>query len=326
MMKRREFITLLGGATVWPLSARAQPAGRVPVIGYLGVGPPAALASRVRALRLGLRDLGYTEGKNIAIEFRWTDDVDQLPRLAAEFVRAHADVIFAPSSTQVEAARGATGTIPIVFANHADPVGTGDVASLAHPGGNVTGMSMVMTDLVAKELEILTQAMPQASRIGVLWNPTTPSNQLALKAIETGGEKLKIQLVEATARTPDDFDRAFATLTQQGAAAMLVVGSPLFGTQRTLLAGLEVKHRLPAMVATREEVEAGALMSYGADIEDLYRRAALYIDKILRGARPADLPVEQASKYQLVINLKTAKALDVTVPPTMLALADEVIE
>jgi putative ABC transport system substrate-binding protein len=325
-MRRRDFITLLGGAAAaCPLAARAQQP-KLPVVGYLDVGPPAASASRVHALLQGLRDLGYTEGKNIAIEYRWANDVDHLPRFAEELVRAHSDVIFAPASTQVEAARGATGTIPIVFANHADPVGTGDVASLAHPGGNVTGMSMLLTELVAKELEILTEAIPQATRIGVLWNPTTPSHQLALKAIATGGEKLKVELVAAAAPTPDDFDRAFATLVQQGATAMLVVGSPLFNSQRMSLAQFEVKHHLPTMVATRDEVEAGALMSYGADIEDLYRRAALYIDKILKGAKPADLPVEQASKYQLVINLKTAKSLDLTVPPTMLTLADEVIE
>jgi putative ABC transport system substrate-binding protein len=323
---RRAFITLLGGAAAWPLAARAQQSGKLPTIGFLALAPASAYARRVEALREGLRDLGYTEGKNIVIEFRWADSVDQLPAFAAELVRMNVDVIFANSSTLVEPARRATKTIPIVFSNHADPVGTGHVASLPRPGGNITGLSMLLTDLVAKELEILTQAIPHATRIGVLWNPTTPSHQLALPAVETAGGKLGIRLVVVPARTADDFEGAFSTMSQAGVAGLLVVASPLFTIQRALLAELALKHRLPQMVGTREEAEAGAFMSYGADLDDLYRRAALYIDKILKGAKPADLPVEQASKYQLVINLKTAKALGLTVPDKLLARADEVIE
>jgi putative ABC transport system substrate-binding protein len=327
-MRRREFITLLGGAATWPLAAQAQQpaAGKLSTIGFLGLGQASAYARRLEALREGLRDLGYTEGENIVIEFRWADSVDQLPALAAELVRMHVDVIFANSSTLVEPARRATKTIPIVFSNHADPVGTGHVASLPRPGGNITGLSMLLTDLVAKELEILAQAIPHATRIGVLWNPTTPSHQLALPAVETAGEKLGVRLVVVPARTTDDFEGAFSTMSQAGVAGLLVVASPLFTIQRAPLAELALKHRLPEMVRTKEEVEAGGFMSYGADLADLYRRAALYIDKILKGAKPADLPVEQASKYQLVINLKAAKAFGLDIPPMLLARADEVIE
>jgi putative tryptophan/tyrosine transport system substrate-binding protein len=273
-----------------------------------------------------LRDLGHVEGKNIIIEFRWADRVDQLPELAAELVRMKVDVIFANSSTLVEPARQATQTIPIVFSNHADPVGIGHVASLPRPGGNITGLSMLLTDLVAKELEILSEALPQAKQIGVLWNPTTPSHTPAVRAVEDAAKKLGIRLVLVPGRVARDFDVAFGTMVQEGAAGFLVVPSPLSTSYRTKLAELALKNRLPAMYGHKDYVEAGGLMSYGADIVDLNRRAAVYIDKILKGTKPADLPVEQASKYQLAINLKTAKALGLTIPPMLLARADEVIE
>jgi putative tryptophan/tyrosine transport system substrate-binding protein len=327
-LRRRQFVTLLGGAAVtWPLAARAQQPAKVPKIGYLGFGPASAYATRVEALRVGLRDLGWVEGRNIVIEFRWAEGVDQLPALAAELVRMNVDVIFASSSTLVEPARQATQTIPIVFSNHADPVGIGHVASLARPGGNVTGLSMLLTDLAVKELEILTEAVPQAKRIGVLWNPTTPSHVPAVRAVEDAGEKLRVNLVLVPVRAAEDFDTAFATMVREGVGDFLVVPSPLFTSYRAALADLALKHRLPGMFGHRDLiVDVGALMSYGADIDDLNRRASVYIDKILRGAKPSDLPVEQASKYQLVINLKTAKALGLEVPPTLLARADEVIE
>ena len=326
-MKRRGFITLLGGAAAaWPLAARAQQGERVRRIGYLGFGPASAWSTRVEALRAGLRDLGWVEGKNIVIEFRWADRVDELPALAAELVRQPVDVIFANASTQVEAARQATQTIPIVFSNHADPVGIGHVASLARPGGNVTGLSMLLTDLAVKELEILTEAVPQAKLIGVVWNPTTPSHAPALRAIEDASEKLRVRLLLLPVPSANDFDGAFAAMVQEHADAFLVVPSPLSTSYRSALAELALKHRLPAMYGHRDYVEAGGLMSYGADIDDLNWRTALYIDKILKGAKPADLPVEQASKYQLAINLKIAKALGLEIQPTLLALADEVIE
>jgi putative ABC transport system substrate-binding protein len=325
-MKRREFITLVGGAVAtWPLALRAQHSA-MPVIGFLGPAPAAAYLPRMEALRAGLRDLGYVEGKNIVIEFRWADRADQLPEMAAELVRMKVDIILVSSSTYVEPVRQATKTIPIVFAIHADPVGVGHVASLARPGGNITGLSTLLTDLVAKELEIFKEAVPQTTRIGILWNPSTPSHGPAVQAVEAVGEKLGVQLLLAPARTVEEFDGAFSTMTREGLGGFLVIASPLSFSQRVPLAELALKHRLPGMFGSRENVEAGGLMSYGADYNDLHRRAALYIDKILKGAKPADLPVEQASKYELVINLKTAKALGLEIPPTLLGRADEVIE
>lgn len=326
-MRRRDFIGFLGSAVMgWSLAARAQQSAHIPRIGVLGLGPASGFAAAIASLRQGLHDLGYIDGKNIVIEFRWADSVDQLPTLAAEFVRENVDIIFANSSTMVEPARQATKTIPIVFAVHADPVGMGHVASLAHPGGNITGLTMLLTDIAAKELDLLTQAAPQARRIGVLFNPTTPSHHLAVEAVESTGEKLKVDLVAVPASTADDFAGALSRISDKGAAALLVVASPVFAAGRVRLAELALKHRLPAMFSTRADAEAGGLMSYGADLNDLYRRSAVYIDKILKGAKPGDLPVEQATKYQFVINLKTAKALGVAIPPNVLALADEVIE
>jgi putative tryptophan/tyrosine transport system substrate-binding protein len=326
-LRRREFITLLGGAAAsWPLAARAQQAGKVARIGSLRHGPAAANADRIEAMRAGLRQLGYVEGKNIVIEFRWAETVDQLPELATELVRMNVDVIFAPSSTEVEAARQAARTIPIVFAVHADPVGIGHVASLPRPGGNITGLTMLMTDLAAKELEILKEAVPQATRIGVLWNPTTPSHPPAVQAVKDAGEKLGVELRMAPARTAEDFDGALASMAAERVGAVLVLGAPLILSHRARLAELALKYRLPSMFGIREPVEAGGLMSCAADLNDLTQRAAVYIDKILKGAKPADLPVEQASKYELFINLKTAKAIGLTMPEAFLLRADKVIE
>ena len=317
-MRRREFFTLIGGAATWPLAAGAQQRAKPPRIGFLGLAFERTAGEWLRA---GLRDLGYIEGTNIIIEWQWAQNVDELPALAAELVRMHVDVIFAPSSTFVEAARQATTTIPIVFAVHADPVGLGHVAGLARPGGNVTGTSMLLTELAAKGLEMMAEALPQTRRIGVLWNPTTPSHSRALPAVENAGEKLALELRMVPARGLEDFDSAFATMAQERVGAFLAVGSPVVVGQRVPLAALALRYRLPGMF-----VVAGGLMSYGADPSDLYRRAAAYVDKILKGAKPADLPVEQASKYELVINLKTAKALGLDLPATLLARADEVIE
>jgi len=323
-IERRKLLATLGGAAAtWPFAAQAQQRAKLPRIGFLGLVPEFIPGD---GLRSGLRDLGYVEGSSIVIEWRWAKKVEELPALAAELVSMPVDVIFAPSSTFVEAARQATTTIPIVFAVHADPVGLGHVAGLARPGGNITGMSMLLTELVAKGLEMMTEALPQAHRIGVLWNPTTPSHSRALQAVETAGEKLGLTLRMVPARRLEDFDGAFATMTQESVSGFLVVASPLFLGQRESLAALALKHHLPGMFPFKEHVIAGGLMSYGADPSDLYRRAAGYVDKILKGAKPADLPVEQASKYELVINLKTAKALGLELPPTLLARADEVIE
>jgi putative ABC transport system substrate-binding protein len=252
---------------------------------------------------------------------------DQLPELAAELVRMNVDIIFAPASTFVEPARQATKTIPIVFATHADPLGTGHVATLARPGGNITGLSILMTELSVKSLEILKEALPQITRIGVLWNPITPSHIPALKSAEAGAEKLGVELRMVPAGSVEDFDGAYATMTQAHVGGFLVLGGPLsYAENGVRLAELALKHRLPGIFSLKENVEAGGLMSYSADMLDLYRRSAVYIDKILKGAKPADLPVEQASKYQLVINFKTANALGIEIPATLLARADEVIE
>jgi putative tryptophan/tyrosine transport system substrate-binding protein len=326
-MRRREFIAFVGStAAAWPLAARAQQSGKVFRIGFLGFGPPAAQSSRVKALRAGLRDLGYVDGKNIVIEFRWADTVAQLPELAAELVRMNVDVIFATSSTLVEPARQATKTIPIVFATHADPVGIGHVASLSRPGGNITGLTLLLTDLVGKDLEMFKDALPQVARIGILWNPTTPSHPPALKAVEGAGATLGVSLHMVPVTTVEDFDGAFDTMTREHLDGFLVVASPVTTSQRAHLAELALMHRLPGMFATKENVEAGGLMSYGPDSEDLTRRAALYIVKILNGAKPFDLPVEQATKFELVVNLKTAKALGLKISESFLLRADEVIE
>jgi putative ABC transport system substrate-binding protein len=326
-MRRRQFITLVGGAAAaWPLAAGAQQVRKVARIGFLGLLPVSGYASRVKAFRAGLRDLGYIEGNNLVIEFRWAERPDELPKLAADLVGTNVDVIFAPSSIQVEPARQATKTIPIVFASHAGPVGLGHVASLARPGGNVTGLSMMLTDLTAKQLEIAMEAIPHATRVGVLWDPATPSHALALKALEATGKKLEVKLQMVPASTVEEFDPAFTTMTTEHVDCILVVPSVFAYSNLNSLANLALKYRLGGVFQQKESVEAGGLMSYGADTLDLYRRAASYVDRILKGEKPADLPVEQPTKFELVINLKTAKALGINVPPTLLATADEVIE
>jgi putative tryptophan/tyrosine transport system substrate-binding protein len=323
---RRQLIAALGGAAAWPLAARAQQPEKVSRIGFLGPAPASAFLPRVEALRAGLRELGYVEGKNIRIEYRWADGVDQLPEFVAELIDMKVDLIFAPSSTYVEPARRATMTIPIVFAIHADPVGIGHVASLSHPGGNITGLTMLLSDLVVKELEILKEAVPHATRIGIVWNPTTPSHAAALPAIKAAGEKLGVALpIEPVSRI-EELEGAFVTMARERIDAFLVVASPFSISQRAPLAQLALKHGLPGMFGTKENVEVGGLMSYAADLNDLFRRSATYVDKILKGVKPADLPVEQASKYELVINLKTAKAIGLTISESLLLRADKVIE
>ncbi len=326
-MERRHFMKLAGGAALtWPTLALGQQSTRVWRVGYLGFGEASSWASEIEALRGGLSELGYVDGKNLKIEFRWAERVDQTFELATQLVQINVDVIFAPASTQVEPARRATTTIPIVFAQHADPVGLGDVASLSRPGGNITGMSMLLTELSVKELEILREMLPEATRIGLLWNPTTPSHPTALKVVEDAADKLRVRLVQVPASTISEIQEAFPSMSREGASGVLVLSSPLYSARAELLGQLQMKHRLPAIFANRANVDAGGLVSYGADLKDLYRRAAVYIDKIFKGTAPADLPVEQASKYFMVLNLKTAKALGISVPPTMLARADEVVE
>jgi putative ABC transport system substrate-binding protein len=274
-----------------------------------------------------LRELGYVEGKNLVIEFRWTGTVEQMHEAAAELARMKVDIIFANSSTETESARRATNTIPIVFATHADPVNVGHVSSLARPGGNMTGLADIQSVITPKRLEILKETVPQVTRFGVLYSPTAPSYRPFLEAAEATGGKLGVQLLTVSVSTVADFDGAFARMAQGRVGAVLVHGAALTARHnRPLLAELALKHRLPTMFGVRDNVVAGGLMSYAPDHLDLTRRAAVYIDKILKGAKPADLPIEQASKYQLVINLKTAKALGLTIPPSLLQRADEVIQ
>jgi putative ABC transport system substrate-binding protein len=319
-------VNLLKLWAVWPVGLHAQGLARIARIGFLGLAPAASWSGEVDALRTGLRELGYVEGKNIVLDFRWATSVDELPVLANELVRANVDVMFAPASTQVEPARHATQTIPIVFAQHADPVGTGHVESLAHPGGNITGVSMVLTELAAKGLEILKEAVPSLTRIGVLWNPTTPSHVRVVEQIEVAGKALDVQLLMTPVRTVADFEPAFSNMKSAAAGGFLVPPSPLTNSHPGPLAELALRYRLPGMFGNKDNVAAGGLMSYGADFNYMYRHAAIYIDKILKGDKPSDLPVEQASKYILVLNLKTAGALSIDLPPTLLARADEVIE
>jgi ABC-type uncharacterized transport system substrate-binding protein len=325
-MNRRGFIVLLPSAIFAPDLALAQERAKTARVGYLGLAPAASFAARVEALRAGLRELGYVEGENLSFEFRWAEAPDQMPELAAELVRAGVEVIFAPSSTETAAALKATKTVPVVFAAHADPVGVGHVASLARPGGNATGMTMLLTDLAGKELEALKEALPNAKRFGVLFASTAPSHIPALGAAEAAARSLGVELRLAPVRAEEDFGDAFAKMTQDGVDGFMVLATPLTYSRRALLADLAVKHRLPSVFGAKENVVAGGLMSYAPDAADLTRRAASYVDRILKGAKPADLPVEQATRYELSINLKTAKALGLTIPPTLLARADEVIE
>jgi putative tryptophan/tyrosine transport system substrate-binding protein len=325
-MKRREFIALLGASAAWPIAGYAQQPGKIFRIGFLGFGSAATWANRIEALHGGLRDLGYVDGKNIVIEFRWTEAIEQLPELATELVRMNVDVIFAPSSTEVEVARQVTNAIPIVFATHADPVGLGHVASLARPGGNITGLSGLGADLAIKALEILKEAVPNATRFAVFWSPSAPWYRAFLEAAKSVGDKLGVQLHTAPVQTVEDLDGAFAMAVQERVDGILVQPTSLSRSHRAPLAKLALKHRLPSMFGGREYVEAGGLMSYAADYVDLTRRAATYIDKILKGAKPADLPVELATKYLLVINFATAKALKVDLPWFLQQRADEVIE
>jgi putative ABC transport system substrate-binding protein len=329
-MDRREFIgTVVGGIVAAPLAAEAQQAAKIARIGYLA-GNLAGAPRLEEAFRQGLRDLGYVEGRNVVIEIRDAEGKpERLPALAAELVALKVDVIVAPNTPQALAAKQATRTLPIVFSFVADPVASGLITSLARPGGNVTGLSSLTPELVGKRLELLTQAVPGLSRVALLWQPGFQgerTEQDMLKGAEVAARALGMRLQFVEARGPDDFDRAFADMTRARAGALTVLGSTMFISERRRLVDLAAKNRLPAVYARREYVDAGGLMSYGSNIADLFRRTATYVDKILKGAKPADLPVEQPTKFELVINLKTAKALRLTIPQSVLGRADEVIQ
>ena len=327
-MERRTFMMMVaGGLLAAPLAAEAQPAGKVYRVGVLSTSPPSAAYRFSELLRQSLRDLGYVEGLNLAIEWRHTEGkAERWDDLAADLVRLKVDVIVAPVPAAVFAAKRATTLIPIVMVNTPDPVQLGLVASLGRPGGNITGTTSLTADLSIKQLELLKEAVPRASRIAVLWNSSNPWHPLAVKGVEAGARSLGVQLQVLQVRGPEEFDNAFAAMTRERSGAVLVLADPMTFFHRTRLAALAAKHRLPAMYGLREHTEVGGLMSYWADSADLYRRAAYFVDKILKGAKPADLPVEQPTKFELVINLKTARALGLTIPQSLLLRADEVIE
>jgi putative ABC transport system substrate-binding protein len=329
-MERREFLgTMTGGLLAAPLSAEAQQATKVARIGYLATNLAGNPHGR-EAVRQGLRDLGYVEGRNVVIEYRDAEGkLERLPALAAELVALKVDVIVTASTAAALAAKQATRTLPIVFAVAADPVADGLVTSLARPGGNVTGLSLLFPELVGKGLEHLKRAVPRVSRVAVLWQPGTYGERTEkdlLKEAEVAARALGVRLQVVEARSPADFDRAFSDMTRARAGALTVLGGGMFFGERRRLVDLAAKNRLPAVYPQREYVDAGGLMAYGPSLADMYRRAATYVDKILKGAKPADLPVEQPSKFELVINLKTAKALGLTIPPSVLGRADQVIE
>ncbi len=332
-MKRRDFIALLGSATAasaaWPLAARAQqPAGRVYRLGYLAVSSREQQLHLIKAFEEGLRSLGYRVGENVVIEHRFAEgEVERLPGLAADLVRLGVDVIVSGNSLSTAAAMKATTTIPIVMTNSADPVSTGLVASLARPGGNVTGFSVdTGGEIIGKRLEFLKETLPNLSRVSILWNQDFASYQSRLASMREATQALGLTLVPVEAGGLDAHEQAFATMVRERAQAFVVLGGAVLFNNRDQIAAMAVRDRLPAISTTREYAEAGLLLSYGPDLQDLWRRSAVFVDKIFKGAKPADLPVEQPTKFELVINLKTAKALGVEVPTSLFQRADEVIE
>jgi len=325
-MRRREFIISAACATAWPLATRAQQAGKLYRVGFLWDSPavwPDALASFDK----GLRERGWIPGRNIVVEYRWAEGkFSRLDELAKELVELKVDVIIAPTSIYAGAAKRATTTIPIVFVSHADPIGSGHVASLARPGGNLTGLALMMTETNAKGLELLREVRPTLSRVAVIWDPATPSHGPGVKAIESRGRAMGLRIYAVAVRTLDELDGAFATIAEEKAQAVVVLSTPLFIGGAKKLAGLALKHELPTVFGPRAHAEVGGLLAYGPDRANLFYRAANFVDQILKGAKPADLPVQQPTVFELVVNLKTARAIGVTIPESILLRADEVIE
>jgi putative ABC transport system substrate-binding protein len=325
-MRRREFITLIGGATAWPLAARAQQPA-MPVVGILNAGSREVTRSQIAAFLEGLKESGYVEGQNLAVEYRFAEgQFDRFPALASDLIHRQVSVLFTSSPAGVHAAKEATSTIPIVFSVGDDPVASGIVPSLNSPGGNLTGVYQFSTELEAKPLGLLHEMVPKATIIAVLVNPNYAGAENQLREVQQAAARLGVQLVIVRANAESDFDAAFSTLVQQRATALLVCASPFFNARRQQLVVLATRHALPAIYEWRDFAAAGGLMSYGTNLSEAYHQAGVYAGRILKGAKPAELPVVQSTKFEFVINLSTAKALGLTVPPTLLARADEVIE
>ena len=327
-MDRRAFLgTLAGGLLAAPLAAEAQEPTRVWRIGFLGAGVYSSGDPRVEALRRGLRELGYAEGRNLAIEFRWAEgNSNRLPALAAELAMLRIDAIVSQGTQATDAARRAATTIPIVFAVAGDPIGTGLVSSLARPGGNVTGLTDIAPEMAGKRLALLREVAPGITRIAVLWNPANPSAAPQMRDTSAVARSFALLIRSLELKDVSQLENAFATAVQDRAGAVIVLSDGALYGRRVQIAQLAAKHRLPCIAWTPEFAESGCLMAYGANVVEMHRRAAMFVDKIWRGAKPADLPIEQPTTFELVINLKTAKALGLTIPPSLLQRADQVIE
>jgi putative ABC transport system substrate-binding protein len=330
LRRRREFITLVGGAATWPLAARAQQSVKIWRIGFiLGTSPPAVFGlGFLGGFAKGMRELGYVEGKDFVIEWRTAEgNYQRFPDIAAELVRLKVDAFVLGTGSALPAVRQATSTIPIIMAGSvADLVGSGFVASLARPGGNITGLTNSSDDTAPKQLELLASAVPGLSRVGLLTNPGHPTSSPVLKSTQETAHKAGLVIVPVEVSNPQELESAFATLTKERVRAVMVAADSIFFAQRQRLADLALDNRLASMFPQREYAEAGGLMSYGESLEEFYRRAASYVDKIFKGARPGDLPIEQPTRFNLVVNRKTADALGLTIPPQLYIFADEVIE
>ena len=327
-MQRREFITFLGGIVgAWPLAAHAQQPAKIPRIGFLGNSTATMESNLIEPLRDGLRELGYEDGRNVIIEFRWADGkYDRFPALIAELLAAKVDVIITAGTPATLAIKKATSTVPLVFIAVGDPVGTGIVPDLGRPGGNITGLSSIAPDLEGKRLELLREVVPKLSHVAFFLNPANAFHTVSMRQARVAAQSLGIKLQSMEVSKSEQLDGAFASIVKEKPDALLILADRVFLHNRKRMMEFAIQQRLPSVNAYRELVEAGGLMSYGPSYEDMHRRAAVYVNKILKGTKPADLPIEQPTKFTLLINLKTAKTLGLTVPPTLVARADELIE